>query len=237
MKVLVIDIGGTNVKLLATGQKVRRKFASGLKMTPKRMMAQVREIARDWEYDVVSIGYPGIVVKNRIAAEPHNLGRGWKTFNFKAAFKRPVKIMNDAALQALGSYRKGTMLFLGFGTGLGSALVVDGVVIPMELAHLSYKRGTYEDYLGAKGLKRLGEKKWQKHVKNCVARFVSALHVDEVVLGGGNGRRLSRLPRHCRIGGNANAFRGGFRLWRKTHDSSIGQKSCNLPVTELPTAT
>jgi len=159
MNVLVIDIGGTNVKVLASGQKERRKFESGPKLTPGLMVAGVKKLTGDWKYDVVSIGYPGPVRLNRPMAEPHNLGKGWIAFDFKAAFKCPVKVINDAALQALGSYQSGTMLFLGFGTGLGSALVVDGVVVPMELGHLSYKKGTYEDYVGLRGLKRLGKKK------------------------------------------------------------------------------
>jgi predicted NBD/HSP70 family sugar kinase len=217
MKVLVIDIGGTYVKLLATGQKKRRRFESGPKMTPRRMVAGVKQLAADWEYDVVSIGYPGIVVKGRIAKEPHNLAPGWRRFNFQAAFKRPVKIINDAAMQALGSYRRGIMLFLGLGTGLGSALVAEGVIVPMELAHLSYKRGTYEDYLGVRGLKRLSLKKWGQHVDQCVTRMTSALYLDDVVLGGGNAKKLTKLPKRCRAGNNANAFLGGFRLWEKTN--------------------
>ena len=216
MKVLVIDIGGTNVKLLATGQKERRKLASGPKMTPRRMVAGVKKLAADWEYDVVSIGYPGVVRKGRIVEEPHNLAKGWVRFNFKAAFKRPVKIINDAAMQALGSYRRGTMLFLGLGTGLGSALVAKGVIVPMELAHLTYKKGTYEDYLGARGLERLGLKKWREHILGCVERFIPALELDEVVLGGGNAKKLTNMPKCCRAGSNTNAFLGGFRLWEKT---------------------
>jgi len=219
MNVLVIDIGGTYVKILATGEKERRRFESGPNMTPRRMVAGVEKLAADWKYDVVSIGYPGIVVKGRIAKEPHNLAPGWIGFNFRAAFKRPVKIINDAAMQALGSYRKGTMLFLGLGTGLGSALVVEGVVVPMELAHLSYRKGTYEDYLGVRALKRVGKKKWRKHVNECVARLISALHLDDVVLGGGNAKKLSKLPKGCRAGDNANAFLGGFRLWEKANAS------------------
>lgn len=215
MKVLVLDIGGTYVKLLATGQKERRRFESGPDMTPRLMVAGVKKLAADWEYDVVSMGYPGLVVKGRIAKEPHNLAPGWIRFNFSAAFKRPVKIINDAAMQALGSYRRGTMLFLGLGTGLGSALVAEGVIVPMELAHLSYRKGTYEDHLGLRGLKRLGRKKWRKHVDDCVARLISALHLDEVVLGGGNAKKLTKLPKRCRAGNNANAFLGGFRLWEK----------------------
>jgi polyphosphate glucokinase len=224
MKILVIDIGGTYVKLLATGQKERRSFESGPKMTPQLMVAGVRKLAADWEYEVVSIGYPGIVVKGRIAKEPHNLAPGWSRFNFTAAFKRPVKIINDAAMQALGSYRRGTMLFLGLGTGLGSALVAEGVVVPMELAHLSYRKGTYEDYLGVRGLKRLGLKKWRKHVDQCVTRMVSALYLDDVVLGGGNAKKLSKLPKRCRAGNNANAFLGGFRLWEKPNASGAFPK-------------
>ena len=215
LKILVIDIGGTNVKVLATGQKERRRFPSGPKMTPQRMVAGVRKLVADWKYDAVSIGYPGIVVKGRIAKEPHNLAPGWTRFNFRAAFKRPVKIINDAAMQALGSYRGGIMLFLGLGTGLGSALVVEGVIVPMELAHLSYKKGTYEDYLGAHGLERLGRKKWQRHVENSVARLISAFHLDDVVIGGGNAKNLIELPKGCQAGDNANAFVGGFRLWQK----------------------
>lgn len=212
-RVLVIDIGGTNVKVLATGARERRRFPSGPKMTPRRMVAGVKQLVADWKYDLVAIGYPGRVVRNRPVAEPHNLARGWTRFNFRAAFRRPVKIINDAAMQALGSYRKGIMLFLGLGTGLGSALVVEGVLVPMELAHLSYKRGTYEDYLGAHALERLGRKKWQRHVENCVARAISAFHLDDVVIGGGNAKKLAKLPKGCRAGHNANAFLGGFRLW------------------------
>jgi len=215
MNVLAIDIGGTHVKILATGQRERREFESGPAMTPQAMVAGVKKLAADWNYDVVSIGYPGPVRNNRPLAEPHNLGKGWVRFNFKAAFKCPVKLINDAAMQALGSHRKGTMLFLGFGTGLGSALVVDGTVVPMELAHLSYKHGTYEDYLGLRGLKRLGKKKWRKLVESCVERLIPALQLDDVVLGGGNVKKLKKMPKGCRAGDNANAFIGGFRLWAK----------------------
>ena len=179
------------------------------------MVAGVERLVVDWKYDVVSIGYPGRVDHNRPVAEPRNLAKGWTRFNFRRAFKRPVKIINDAAMQALGSYRKGTMLFLGLGTGLGSALVVEGSIVPMELAHLSYNRGTYEDYLGAHGLKRLGKRKWQRHVENCAARLISALHLDDMVIGGGNAKKLIKLPKGCRAGDNANAFLGGFRLWEK----------------------
>jgi polyphosphate glucokinase len=213
MRVLAIDVGGTNVKVLATGQTEPRRFPSGPKMTAKKMVSGVKEITRDWKYDVVAIGYPGPVLGGRPAVEPHNLGRGWVGFNFRAAFRRPVKIINDAAMQALGGYRSGTLLFLGLGTGLGSALVVAGNVVPMELGHLSYKNGTYEDYVGVRGLKRLGKKKWARHVEFGVARLIDALHPDDVVLGGGNAKKLKKLPAGCRKGENANAFLGGFRLW------------------------
>jgi polyphosphate glucokinase len=216
MNVLVIDIGGTNVKMLATGETERRRFPSGPNMTPALMVAGVMERAAGWKYDVITIGYPGPVRRNQPAVEPHNLAKGWLGFDFEAAFKCPVKVINDAAMQALGSYHEGTMLFLGLGTGLGSALVVDGHVVPMELAHLPYKRGTYEDYLGLRGFKRLGKKKWRQHVTACVERFISALQTDDVVLGGGNAKDLDQLPKGCRAGDNANAFLGGFRLWEES---------------------
>jgi polyphosphate glucokinase len=218
MNVLVIDVGGTNVKVLATGQKEPRRFPSGPKMTPKQMVSGVKQITVDWKYDAVSIGYPGLVLKGKPAAEPHNLGRAWVGFNFKSAFKRPVKIINDAAMQALGSYKGGLMLFLGFGTGLGSALVDRGIVVPMELGHLSYKKGTYEDYLGIRGIKHLGKKKWKHFVEYGVARLVDAFHPDDIVLGGGNAKKLKHLPAGCRRGDNANAFLGGFRLWEDSKD-------------------
>jgi polyphosphate glucokinase len=213
MKVLAVDVGGTHVKVLATGKTEARRFPSGPKMTAKQMVSGVKELTRDWKYDAVAIGYPGPVLGGRPAVEPRNLGRGWVGFNFKAAFGRPVKIINDAAMQALGSYKSGTLLFLGLGTGLGSALVVQGNVVPMELGHLSYKKGTYEDYVGIRGLERLGKKKWARHVEFGVARLIDALHPDDVVLGGGNAKKLKKLPSGCRKGDNANAFVGGFRLW------------------------
>jgi polyphosphate glucokinase len=213
MKVLAIDIGGTHVKILTTGQKERREFESGPELTPQVMVADVKKLTGDWKYDVVSIGYPGLVRLNQPMSEPHNLATGWVGFNFEAALKCPVKVINDAAMQALGSYRSGTMLFIGFGTGLGTAMVVDGVVVPMELGQLSYKRGTFEDYLGLRGLNRLGKKKWRKEVADCVGSLVPVLHLDDVVLGGGNVKKLKTLPEGCRAGDNANAFLGGFRLW------------------------
>ncbi len=213
MNVLVVDIGGTNVKILASGQSEPRKFPSGPEMTPKQMVSGVKQLAGEWKYDAVSIGYPGRIHRGRIVSEPHNLASGWVGFNFEAAFGCPVKLMNDAALQALGSYKGGTLLFLGLGTGLGSALVVEGTVVPMELAHLSYRKRTYEDHVGNRGRKRLGQNKWARHVAYSVARLVEALHPDDIVLGGGNSKKLKKLPPGCRLGDNANAFLGGFRLW------------------------
>lgn len=221
--VLVVDVGGTSVKVLATGHDEPRRFPSGPELKPKQMVSGVKQIVRDWEYDVVSIGYPGLVLRGRPAAEPHNLGRAWVGFDFKSAFGRPVKIVNDAAMQALGSYKGGLLLFVGLGTGLGSALVQEGLVVPMELGHLSYKKGTYEDYVGLRGLKRLGKRKWQRHVAYGVARLIDALHPDDVVLGGGNAKKLKKLPPTCRAGDNANAFLGGFRLWDNSNDDIQAQ--------------
>jgi polyphosphate glucokinase len=218
-KILVVDVGGSHVKVLASGQREPRKFVSGPTLTPRQMVAGVEKLVGGWKYDVVSIGYPGLVVHGRPVAEPHNLGRGWVRFDYRAAFRRPVRIINDAAMQALGSYEGGKMLFLGLGTGLGSALVVDGVVEPMELGHLPYKKGTYEDYVGQRGLDKRGKKKWRRHVADVVAGFVAALEPDDVVLGGGNVRKLKELPPGCRAGDNANAFEGGFRLWAKSRRS------------------
>lgn len=215
MNVLVIDIGGTHVKILATGQRERREFESGKKMAPKQMVAGVKELAKDWKYDVVAIGYPGLVTDGEPALEPHNLGRGWVGFDFKKAFGCPVKVMNDAAMQALGSYKGGTMLFLGFGTGLGSAIVADGTVVPLELGHLCYRDKTYEDYVGARGLKKYGKKKWRRLVNFGVARLTEALHPSDIVLSGGNAKRIKKLPSGCRAGDNANAFIGGFRMWEE----------------------
>ena len=188
MRVLVVDIGGTNVKILATGQKEPRKFPSGPTLTPSQMVAGVKELAGEWQYDAVAIGYPGPVLQGRISSEPHNLGHGWIEFDFASAFGRPVRIINDGAMQALGSYKSGLLLFLGLGTGLGAALVASGVLIPMELAHLSFRNGTYEKYLGVRALRRLGRKKWQKNVELITAELMKALHPDDVVLGGGTPR-------------------------------------------------
>ena len=211
--VLVVDVGGTSVKILATGQDEHRSFPSGPTLTPKRMVSEVKKLAADWTYEVVSVGYPGPVLCGRPSMEPHNLGRGWVGFDFARSFGRPVKLVNDAAMQALGSYRGGKMLFLGLGTGLGTAMIVEGIVAPMEAGHLPYKKGTYEDYVGRAGLERHGKKKWRRHVADVVARLVAALEPDDTVIGGGNVRKLKALPPHCRAGDNANAFRGGFRMW------------------------
>jgi polyphosphate glucokinase len=214
-RVLVIDIGGTSVKILATGQDEHRSFPSGPTLTPRQMVSGVKKLARGWSYDVISIGYPGPVLHGRPIAEPYNLGRGWVGFDFAAAFGRPLKLVNDAAMQALGSCKGGKMLFLGLGTGLGSTMIVDGIMEPMEIGHLPYKKGTYEDYLGKAGLKRHGKKKWRRYVADVVERLIAALEPDDIVIGGGNAKKLDALPMHCRTGDNANAFRGGFRLWER----------------------
>jgi polyphosphate glucokinase len=212
--VLVIDIGGTHVKILASGQREYRKFESGPKLTPVMMTAGVLHLAQDWNYEVVSIGYPGPVCHHRPVAEPHNLATGWIGFDYRDAFNRPVKIINDAAMQALGSYKGGRMLFLGLGTGLGSAMIVNGLLEPMELGHLPYKKSIFEDYVGNRGLEKHGKKKWRQLVADVVERLTAALEPDDVVLGGGNVNNLKVLPRGCRVGDNANAFLGGFRLWK-----------------------
>ncbi|HEX3443391.1 MAG TPA: hypothetical protein VHS80_01645, partial [Chthoniobacterales bacterium] len=213
MNVLVCDVGGNNIKVLATGQDKPRKIPSGPAMTAQSMASEVKELAGEWKYDVVSIGYPGPIRQGRPVAEPHNLGRGWVGFDYERAFVRPVKLINDAAMQALGSYQGGKMLFLGLGTGLGSALVVESIVVPLELCTLPYKKGNYEDYVGTRGLVRLGKKEWRQCVADVVARFIEAFVAEDVVLGGGNVKYLKELPPGCRAGENANAFLGGFRLW------------------------
>jgi polyphosphate glucokinase len=215
-KVLVLDVGGTHIKVLATGHKTPIEVPSGPKITPPKMVAAVRKaIPADWSYSAASIGYPGPVVHGKPVADPHNLGHGWVGFDFAKALGCPVKIINDAAMQALGHYEGGRMLFLGLGTGLGSALIVDGVLEPMELAHLPYKHGrTYEDYVGIRGLERLGKKKWRQYVFDVVERLKAALEADYVILGGGNSKALKKLPPGARLGNNAYAFRGGYRLWQ-----------------------
>jgi polyphosphate glucokinase len=215
MNVLVIDVGGTHVKILATGEEERREFPSGPALTAEQMVRGVKDLSGDWKYEAVSIGYPGPVLHGRPVAEPHNLAPGWVTFDFGAAFGCPVKVINDAAMQALGSYKGGKMLFLGLGTGLGSTMILDGMVEAMELGHLPYKKGTYEEYVGLRGLDRLGKKKWRQNVAEVVAALIAALQPDDVVLGGGNVKKLDELPPGCRAGDNANAFLGGFRLWEE----------------------
>jgi polyphosphate glucokinase len=214
MNVLAIDIGGTHVKVLATGQKQERKFDSGPTLTPRRMVSGVKQLTKDWKYDAVSIGYPGPVLRGRPVSEPRNLGLGWVGFDFEAAFGCRVKLINDAAMQALGDYKKGRMLFLGLGTGLGSTLIVDGIVEPMELGHLPFRRATYEDYVGLRGLKKHGKKKWRRYVAEVIGLLAAALEPDEVVLGGGNAKLLKEVPPHCRVADNANAFIGGLRMWK-----------------------
>ena len=214
MKILVIDVGGTHVKVLATDHDEPQKIDSGPKLTPRRMVKEVKKATEGWEYEVVSIGYPGFVFRGRPICDPANLGKGWVGFDFNEAFGCPVKVINDAAMQALGSYRGGSMLFLGLGTGLGSAMVVNGELEPMEIAHLPYRKGkTFEDYIGLCGLQRFGKKRWREHVDAAVAQLAPALQADDVVLGGGNARLLKKLPPGCRLGDNSNAIVGGYRLW------------------------
>jgi len=212
-KILAVDVGGTHVKGLVSGQYEPRKVVSGPTMTAKQMVRAVKDLTADWKYDAVSIGYPGPVLHGKPFQEPHNLAPGWVRFDYEKAFGRPVKIVNDAAMQALGSYKGGRMLFLGLGTGLGSAMIVDGELQPMELGHLPYRKMTYEDYVGLRGMKHFGKKKWRSYVKDVVDRLAAALEADDVVLGGGNVKCLNKLPPHTRAGDNGNAFIGGFRLW------------------------
>lgn len=214
INVLVIDVGGTNIKILTTGQREPRKIPSGPAMTARAMVKVVQKLTLDWSYKSISLGYPGAVRNGGPVAEPKNLGSGWVKFNFEKAFGKPVKVINDAAMQALGSYEGGRMLFLGFGTGLGSAMITDGVLVPMELAHLRYRKGrTYEDYVGLRGLKRYGKKQWRRYVADVVTALRNAFQADYVVLGGGNAKKLGRLPKWVRLGNNHHAFTGGFRLW------------------------
>ena len=213
-KVLVIDIGGSNVKLFVTGRPGRLKIPSGASFTPRQMVKAVLEATAGWRYDVVTIGYPGPVVRGKITHEPRNLGNGWVRFNFARALHRPVRLINDAAMQALGSYRGRSMLFLGLGTGLGTTLVRDRVVVPLEAAHLPYRDGrTFEEFIGDAGLAELGTKRWRRHVAIVVDLLLDALVADYAVLGGGNVRLLDTLPPRTRRGNNAHAFRGGERLW------------------------
>ncbi len=227
MKVLAIDVGGTHVKVLLSGEDTPRKFESGPKLTAGEMVKGVKKLTKDWKFDAISMGYPGPVMRDRPVLEPHNLGKGWVGFSYERAFGCRIKILNDAAMQALGSYKKGRMLFLGLGTGLGTAMVVDGTVEPMELGHLPYKKATYEDYVGLRGLKKYGKKKWRKNVADVVEKLTIALEPDEVVLGGGNVKKLKVLPPRCRAGDNFNAFLGGFRLWNV--DVAKGPTSAKSP--------
>jgi len=213
--ILVVDVGGTHVKLKLSTRPSPCEFKSGPELTAKTMVKRVQNLTDGWTYQVISIGYPGPVAANRPIAEPYNLGSGWTGFDFAKAFDRPVKVVNDAVMQALGSYQGGRMLFLGLGTGLGSAMIINGVIEPMELAHLRYKKGrTFEDYLGTRGLRRLGIKKWRKHVVDVVKILSAALEPDYVVLGGGNVKKIEKLPPRARRGSNEKAFVGGIRLWQ-----------------------
>jgi polyphosphate glucokinase len=215
LKVLAIDIGGSHVKMRVSGNPELREFESGPKLSARQMVAGVQKLTRDWTFSRVSIGYPGIVMHGKIVAEPHNLGKGWVRFDFEAAFGRPTRVINDASMQAIGSYEGGRMLFLGLGTGLGSAMIVDGFVESMELAHLVFKKGkTYEDYVGDAGRRRLGSKRWRRAVNDVVEQLRAVLEADYVVLGGGNARRLKTLPDGACLGNNEFAFTGGFRMWR-----------------------
>ena len=226
LRVLAVDIGGSHVKARVSGRREEREFESGPTLTPRQMVAKLHKLTGDWTYDVVSIGYPGVVLHGKVISEPHNLGSGWAGFDFRKAFGRPTHVLNDAAMQAVGSYEGGRMLFLGLGTGLGSAMIVDGVVAPMELAHLPYKKGrTFEDYVGASALKRMGGKKWRRTVKDVVEQLSTLLEADYVVLGGGNARKLKRLPKNTRLGSNDFAFQGGFRLWHHAAASSASAPS------------
>jgi polyphosphate glucokinase len=221
MKILVIDVGGTHVKFQATGQRSRRKLPSGPGLTPSIMVREVANLITDWQYDVISIGLPTRVLRGQVVAEPANLGRGWIKFDFGRALGRPVKLINDAAMQALGAYQGGRMLFLGLGTGLGSAMVADGIVVPMELAHLPYKKnGTYEDFVGRRGLERSGKKKWRRDVADVVGRLALALEAEDLVLGGGNSKYLKKLPKGARRCTNADAIKGGYRLWSERAEHS-----------------
>ncbi len=234
MAVLAIDVGGTHVKVLAEGRRVPVKIPSGPAMTPELMVAAVLKATQDWKYDRIAIGYPAPVVHNKPVLEPHNLGVGWVGFEYQTAFGKPVRMINDAAMQALGSYRGGRMLFLGIGTGLGSALVIEGIVQPMELAHLPYRKSfTYEDYVGRRGLERLGKKRWRERVLDVVDRLAAALIVDYVVVGGGNAKLLKTLPKGVELGSNDNAFLGGFKLWKErqgAHTHELSQGGVPLPT-------
>ena len=214
--ILVVDIGGNNIKLKHSDGDERRKVKSGPDFTPDAMVVAVRTLVTDWAYDRVTVGCPGAVREGRLVVEPVNLGPGWVGFDFAAAFDRPVKLVNDAVMQAIGSWDGGKMLFLGLGTGLGAALVGDHVAVPLEVAHLPYRRKyTFEDCVGRRGLERMGAKRWEKAVHDIVGQLQAALVADYVVLGGGNAKLLKKLPENCRPGSNRNALTGGVRLWEE----------------------
>jgi ROK family len=213
-KVLVIDIGGSNVKLMISNRVKRRKFPSGPGLTPRRFVTATKEAVTDWKFDAVAIGFPAPVINGKIAVEPKNLGRGWTRFDFRKAFGKPVRVMNDAAMQALGSYHGGRMLFLGFGTGLGSALLWDQTVLSLELGDLAFVDGTLEDWLADDGMEALGEEAWEAEVLEVVPAMKKAFIADYIVLGGGNAKRIEKLPRGVELGHNRNAFAGGVRLWQ-----------------------
>lgn len=221
MNVLVIDIGGSNIKILATGQPERIKIPSGTNFTPQEMVMLVKENAENWEFEAISMGFPGVVKNNKIVVEPRNLGSGWTTYNFEEAFGCPIKIINDAAMQALGSYVGQNLLFLGLGTGLGTAMILDKMIVPMEAAHLPFKKSTFEYYLGKEYLQKYGSVKWESNVSECIGYFGHAFQPSDIVLGGGNSKLLSSVPEGCRLGTNQNAFKGGFRLWEEDFSISI----------------
>ena len=227
MNILAVDIGGTNVKMLATGHEERRKFPSGRELTPEAMIAGVQHATKDWDYDVVSVGYPGPVMCGQPLMEPTNLGPGWMGFDFAAGFGKPTKVINDAAMQALGSYEGGKMLFVGLGTGFGATIIWNGEIEPLELGRFRYKKSNIETYVGARALKRFGRKKWQKHVEDALARLMTALKPTDVVLGGGNAKKLQPLPAGTRLGDNSFAFLGGYLLWQK--DKGILSSEPSLP--------
>lgn len=217
MNVLVIDIGGSNIKILATGQPDRIKIPSGSDFKPENLVPLVKDAAKDWSYDVISIGFPGVVKQGKIVADPVNMGNGWMGFDFEKAFGCPVRIINDAAMQALGSYEGGKLLFMGFGTGLGTAMVFEDLILPLEGGHLPFKQGSFESHVGNAALKKLGKKKWKEHVYLTIEHFRHCFQPDEIVLGGGNSKLLEEIPVNCRLGSNKNAFAGGFRLWEKNY--------------------
>jgi polyphosphate glucokinase len=238
MRVLVIDIGGTNIKVASTDMRVPIKIPSGPTMTAEEMTKDVLAATAGWTYDYVSIGYPGPVVHHRPIAEPHNLGAGWIDFPYEKAFGKPLRFINDAAMQALGGYKGGRMLFLGTGTGLGSAMIFDGIIIPLELAHLPYKKGlTYEQYIGLVGLERRGVKRWRKSVLDIVSRLQAAMVCDTVLLGGGNAKLMKSLPNHIILGANTNAIDGGIKLWQDTATGPAGNGSTKQNSTKQTSKT